>query len=335
MSLTYVESITVGLLQGVTELFPISSLGHSVLLPALLGGAWGRDLDVSADGSPYLSVLVGLHLATAVALVVFFRRDWVRIVGGLFTSLRYRSVETPDEKLAWLLVVATIPVGVAGLLLDHLFRAVLGKPVPAAMFLTANGLVLYLAERMRRGGGRHRGGIGAAEPAARRTRDVAYASATSDLGATVPDILGDRPSAEAGVPTGTTSDQRLARLSFAQATWIGAAQILALLPGISRSGVTMGAGLLRGLTHEDAARFSFLLATPVIAAAALLKLPGLLGPAGAGIRGPLLAGSLAAFTAGYLSVRFLIKYFETRTLTPFALYCTLAGLGSLAYFTLT
>lgn len=332
MSLTYVESIAVGLLQGVTELFPISSLGHSVLLPALLGGAWARDLNVSAEGSPYLSVLVGLHLATAVALLIFYYRDWLRIVGGLFTSIRYRSVETADERLAWLLVIATIPVGVAGVLLDHVFRTMLGKPIPAAVFLTANGLVLYLAERMRRGGGRHRGGFGTAEPVAEHTRHVAYAATTPGLNPTVPDILGDQPPTEATV---ATSDQRLARLGFAQATWIGAAQILALLPGISRSGVTMGAGLLRGLTHEDAARFSFLLATPVIAGAALLKVPTLLEPANAGIRGPVLAGSLAAFAAAYLSIRFVTKYFETRTLTPFAIYCSLAGLGSLAYFALT
>lgn len=160
-ALSYGEAVGVGLLQGVTELFPVSSLGHSILLPALLGGHWARDLNVTAENSPYLSVLVGLHLATAVALVVYFRRDWARVIGGLISSLRTRRVDTPEQKLAWLLVVGTLPVGVAGLALDHFLRTVLGRPIPVALFLTLNGLVLYTTERLRRGGtGRHR-----AEPA--------------------------------------------------------------------------------------------------------------------------------------------------------------------------
>ncbi|BAJ30843.1 MULTISPECIES: undecaprenyl-diphosphate phosphatase [Kitasatospora] len=287
---TYPESVGIGLLQGVTELFPVSSLGHSILIPALIGGRTGRDLDVTADGSPYLAVLVGLHLATALALVVYFRRDWVRIVRGLAGSVARREIATPEQKLGWLLVVSTLPVGAAGLALDHLLRDALGKPTPAAVFLTLNGLVLYGAERLRRGG-----------PGRRRAAD--------------------HPAAD--------SDRRLARLTFRQGAWIGSAQILALLPGVSRSGTTMSAGILRGLHHEDAARFSFLLATPVILAASALKLPELLSPANTAVRGPLLAGSLAAFAAGYVSVRFLTRYFETRSLTPFAVYCALAGLGSL------
>ncbi|MFI6684125.1 undecaprenyl-diphosphate phosphatase [Streptomyces sp. NPDC050485] len=302
--LTYPEAIGVGLLQGVTELFPVSSLGHSILLPALLGGHWKRDLDVSADGSPYLNVLIGLHLATALALVVYFRKDWVRVVRGLVSSIRERRIVTVDQKLAWLLIVATIPVGIAGLALDHLFRSTLGKPVPTAVFLALNGIVLYFTEQLRRGGtGRRRAGA-----------SVAPGDEHLD-----PDEL---------------SDRRLTQLTYRQAVWIGAAQILALCPGISRSGSTISAGIFRGLSHEDSARFAFLLATPVIAAAALLKVPSLLGPAGDGIRGQLLAGSVASFVAGYVAVRFLTKYFETRTLTPFAIYCTLAGLGSLAWLTL-
>lgn len=299
--LTYPEAIGVGLLQGVTELFPVSSLGHSILVPALLGGHWKQDLDVSAENSPYLNVLIGLHLATALALIVYFRRDWVRVTRGLFTSLRDRRIQTVDQRLAWMLIIATIPVGIAGVALDHVFRTTLGKPVPAAIFLTLNGLVLYVTDRLRRGGtGRRRAG-----------QAVAPGEAHLD-----PDEL---------------SDRRITRLTFGQAIKIGAAEILALLPGISRSGVTISAGIFRGLSHEDAARFSFMLATPVIAAAAMLKVPTLLGSAGAGIRGPLAAGSVAAFVAGYVAVRFLTKYFETRTLTPFAIYCTVAGLGSLAY----
>ncbi len=289
MSLTYLEAIVVGAFQGVTELFPVSSLGHSVLIPALVGGQWAKDLDVSAPESPYLAFIVGLHVATALALLLFFWRDWVRIIGGFFTSIRYRRVKTPAERLAWLIILATIPVGIAGLALEHLFRTTLGKPIPAASFLIANGVVLYLGERLRR------------------------RAAAADVG---------------------SPDERLARLPMGRGVLIGSAQILALLPGISRSGVTMVAGLLRGLSHEDAARFSFLLATPVILAAGALKIPDLTGPLGAGIHGPILAGSIASFVSAYLAVRFLIRYFHTRTLTPFAIYCGLAGLGSLLWLTL-
>ncbi|GAA1240968.1 undecaprenyl-diphosphate phosphatase [Kitasatospora nipponensis] len=300
MSLTYPESIGVGLLQGVTELFPVSSLGHSILLPALLGGSIKRDLDMTADQSPYLTVLVGLHLATALALVVYFRKDWVRVIRGLFTSIRERRIETTDQKLAWLLIFGTIPVGVAGLVAEHALRSALGKPLPAAIFLALNGFVLLGADRLRRGGGGRRRAGGQVEHTP-------------------------------GVDPDIESDRRLAKLTFRQGTWIGAAQILALLPGISRSGVTMSTGVLRGLNHEDAARFSFLLATPVILAASALKLPELLKPENAGIRGPLVAGSIAAFAAGYVSVKFLTKYFESRSLTPFAIYCMVAGIGSAIY----
>ncbi|MER6799072.1 undecaprenyl-diphosphate phosphatase, partial [Amycolatopsis mediterranei] len=148
--LDYFEAIVVGAFQGVTELFPVSSLGHSVLIPAVVGGQWAKDLDVSAPESPYLAFIVGLHVATAAALLLFFRRDWVRIIGGFFSSIRHRRVDTPAERLAWLIVLATIPVGVTGLLLEHLFRTTLGKPIPAAAFLIANGVVLYGGELLRR-----------------------------------------------------------------------------------------------------------------------------------------------------------------------------------------
>ncbi|WP_236791840.1 undecaprenyl-diphosphate phosphatase [Amycolatopsis sp. GM8] len=304
MSLTYFEAIVVGAFQGVTELFPVSSLGHSVLIPAVVGGRWAHDLDVSAPESPYLAFIVGLHVATAAALLVFFWRDWVRIIGGFFTSIRYRRVRTPAERLAWLIILATIPVGISGLLLEHLFRSVLGKPIPAASFLIANGLVLYLGERLRR--------KSPATPA-----DAPGAARTDTAGTTL-----------------AAADVRLSRLSFGRGVLIGSAQILALLPGISRSGITMVAGLTRGLTHEDAARFSFLLATPVILAAGALKIPDLTGPLGAGIHGQILAGSVASFVSAYLAVRFLTRYFHTRTLTPFAIYCGVAGAGALLWLTL-
>jgi undecaprenyl-diphosphatase len=306
--LTYPEAIVVGLLQGVTELFPVSSLGHSVILPALIGGSWARDLSVSAPESPYLAFVVGLHVATAVALLIVFRRDWLRIVTGVVTSIRHRRVQTPDERLAWMIVLATIPVGLTGLLLEHTFRTVLGKPVPAAIFLMVNGLILYGAERLRRR---------APKPAVVAAADGVYRSSVA---------VGD--DAESG-------DRRIVAGSFGRAVTIGSAQILALLPGISRSGATMAAGLLRGLSHEDAARFSFLLATPVILAAGVLKLPDLAGPLGAGIHGQILAGSLASGIAAYLAVRFLTRWFETRTLTPFAVYSVLAGAASLLWLLLT
>lgn len=292
-SLSYLEAVVVGLFQGVTELFPVSSLGHSVLVPALIGGRWAADLSVSAPESPYLAFVVGLHVATAAALLLFFWRDWVQIVTGFCTSLRYRRIETTGERLAWLMVVGTVPVGVCGLALEHTFRTTLGKPLPAAVFLVLNGAVLYGGERLRR---RHDDG-----------------TATAVDGAGV--------------------DDRLARIPLSRGALIGAAQTLALLPGISRSGVTMTAGLLRGLTHEEAARFSFLLATPVILAAGVLKVPDLFGPLGSGIGGQVLAGSVASFVSAYLAVRFLTTYFHSRTLTPFAVYCVVAGVGSALWLT--
>jgi undecaprenyl-diphosphatase len=311
--LTYLEAIVVGAFQGVTELFPVSSLGHSVLIPALVGGSWARDLSVSAQESPYLAFIVGLHVATAAALLVFFWRDWVRIIGGLVTSIRYRRLRTPAERLAWLIIVATIPVGLSGLLLEKLFRTTLGRPIPAAAFLIANGVVLFVGERLRR-----------------------RAQAAEDPEATVVlpggAVTADGPGA--AQDAGLAADARLARLSIGRGTLIGSAQILALLPGVSRSGITMVAGLLRGLSHEDAARFSFLLATPVILAAGVLKVPDLFGPLGAGIGGQVLAGSVASFASAYLAVRYLTKYFHTRTLTPFAIYCVAAGVASLLWLTL-
>src|SRR5581483_3645908 len=222
--LTYLEAAVVGLIQGVSELFPVSSLGHNVLIPALIGGQWAADLDVAKPESPYLAFIVGLHVATAVALLVFFWRDWVRILGGLYTSVRHRRIQEPGERLAWMIVIGTIPVGITGLLLEHTFRTVLGKPVPAAIFLTVNGLVLYAAELLRRR---------AALP---------------------------MPDADASVDA--SADDRIAARPVWETTLIATAQVFALLPGISRSGITMAAGLWRGLSHEDSARFSFLLATP-------------------------------------------------------------------------
>ncbi|MCU1426669.1 MAG: Undecaprenyl-diphosphatase 2 [Actinomycetia bacterium] len=284
--MSYLQAIVIGLLQGVTELFPVSSLGHSVLIPELLGWT-GLVKSQSAAESPYLAFVVGLHVATAIALVIYFRQDWNRIIRGLLRSARTRSIETADERLGWLLVVGTIPVGITGLALEHTLRTIFAKPLAAAIFLMVNGLILLTGERVRRAS-KHR-----------------------------------VSSPEGAAPA--SADRRLATLEFKEAGVIGLAQTLALFAGISRSGVTMVAGLIRGLDHEDAARFSFLLATPIILAAGVYKLPDLFGPLGNGIRGQVLVGSVVSGLAAYVSVRFLLRYFETRTLTPFAIYSLVFG----------
>ncbi|RJQ80750.1 undecaprenyl-diphosphate phosphatase [Pseudonocardiaceae bacterium YIM PH 21723] len=307
----YLEAIVVGALQGVSELFPVSSLGHSILLPALAGGRWAHDLDMTAPGSPYLAMLVAMHVATAIALTAFYRRDWAGVITGLISSIRERRIRTPYQRLAWLLIAGTVPVGVAGLALDRLLRDYLGKPIPVALFLTLNGILLYTVERLQQ-----------------RVPEI-----DPDATAVLPRLRpGDPTTPMAAVLTDTETDSRLASLTVKDALVIGAAQILALFPGISRSGATIGAGLLKGLRHEDAARFAFLLATPVIAAAGVLKMPELFQPQVQGSLGPALVGSLVAGIASWIAVRFLTSYFHHRTMTPFALYCVLAGVGSLTVF---
>ena len=163
--LTYLEAVVTGLVQGVTELFPISSLGHNVLLPALIGGSWASTLNVSAKGSPYLAFIVGLHVATAVGMIAYFWRDWLRIVRGFLSSLRRRSVTTPDQRLAWMIILGTIPVGIVGVALQKVFTNVFAKPELAAAFLAVNGLILLLSERMRRARDLPRGAATVAVPA--------------------------------------------------------------------------------------------------------------------------------------------------------------------------
>jgi undecaprenyl-diphosphatase len=325
--MTYPEAMVVGLIQGVTELFPVSSLGHNVLIPALIGGSWAQDLSVSAPESPYLAFIVGLHVATAAALIVYFWRDWVRLVGGFLSSLRERRIATADQRLAWMIILATIPVGIAGLVLEHAFRVYFSKPIPTAIFLALNGVILLGGERTVR----------------RRAQSVAVPTAVPTAVSARPDgpqaVPGDGPPAEPAEPArdrevapAIAADRRLSVMGFGRALLIGTSQIAALLPGISRDGVVTVTGMLRGVSREDAVRFSFLLSTPVILAAGVLKVPDLTGPLGNGIRGQVLVGSLLAFAGAYLSVRFLTRYFaKDRPLTPFGIYCLLAGLGSLAY----
>jgi len=289
--LTYFRAVVIGLLQGVTELFPISSLGHSVLIPALLG--WDSLVTAQHSGdSPYLAFLVAVHVGTAIALIVYFRKEWVKIVGGLLSSARERRYTSPDARLGVLLIIATIPAALVGLVFEHALRDVFARPEAAAFFLTLNGVILLVGERLRR----------------RVAADVGY--------------RGD----------GFTGGRSIDSLSYWEALFIGCTQIGALFAGISRSGITMVGGLFRGLDHEDAARFAFLLATPIILGAGLYKLPQLAGHLGDGIRGQALVGAIVAGVAAYVSARFLVRYFQTRTLTPFGIYCIAFGIFCMLYF---
>ena len=340
--LTYLEAGVVGLIQGVTELFPVSSLGHNVLIPALIGGSWASDLNVARPESPYLAFIVGMHVATAIALLIYFWRDWIRIIGGFFTSLGHWQgwhprVATRDERLAWMIILATIPVGLVGLVAEHTFRVLFGKPILAGVFLIVNGLILYCGEKFR-----SRASVRADQEIAAQRADALAASPPEAVPVRVVDdqraahhaaarSAGHQAVRQDEISRALASDERLASAGFAEAAIIGSSQILALLAGISRDGVTMVTGMARGLSREDAARFAFLLATPVILAAGVLKVPDLMGPLGRGIHGQILFGSVLSGLGAYLSVRFLVRYFQTRTLYPFAVYCFVFGLLSVIY----
>jgi undecaprenyl-diphosphatase len=278
--ISYLQALILGLTQGIAEPFPISSLGHGVIIPGLFG--W----NIHQNDDYFLAFLVATHCATAIVLFFYFLSDWMRIFRGLGRSVRARGIVPGDDdaRLGWLLVIGTIPAGIVGLALQHPLRSLFASPETASLFLVLNGILLLAFERLRR-----------------RTPEAG-------------DGEGD-------------SDPRIARrMSLRQAAAIGTAQAAALIPGISRSGVTMGGGLMVGLSNEDAAKFGFLLATPVIAAAGLLKLPELFGPAGDGVRGPALVGALAAAFTTFLAVRFLLRFFQSNRLTPFGIYCLVAGI---------
>jgi undecaprenyl-diphosphatase len=284
--ISYLQAIILGALQGISEPFPISSLGHAVLLPKLLG--W----NIHQNDNYFLSFLVATHCATALVLFLFFFEDWKRIWFGFVRSVKGQATPRDlDARLAWVIIIGTIPAGILGVALEHKLRSLFASPTSAAIFLTINGVLLLAVERFRRRPPRPHDGEG-------------------------------------------DGDQRIAKMGFRQALGIGAAQALALIPGISRSGVTMGGGLLTGLSNEDAARYAFLLATPVIAAAGVLKLPELFGSAGDGVRGQALVGAIAAAITTWAAVKFLLNYFETSRLTPFGYYCIGAGLFCLVVFAL-
>jgi undecaprenyl-diphosphatase len=271
---TFFQALVLALLQGVSELFPVSSLGHTILVPAVLG--WHN---VDRSSASFLAFVVVLHLGTALALIVFYRAQWYAIVRALIASVvRGRLSDDRDERIGWRLVVATIPVGILGFIFEVPVRRLFGSPAPAAFFLILNGLVMFAGEALRR---HQRQTAGRTEP--------------------------------------------IERLSYAGSLSVGAAQALALLPGISRSGISMVAGLLCDLDHEDAARFSFLLATPVILAAALLEIPKLFVPEAHVVLVQAVVGGIAAGVAAYLSVAFLTRYFRSNDLRPFGWYCIVVG----------
>jgi len=278
--ITYGQAIILGLLQGVAELFPISSLGQSVVAPRVFG--W----NIHQNDNYFIAFLVATHLATAIVLLGFFWEDWVRILTGMWRSLQEREISAanPDGKLGWLIVVGTIPAGILGLLLQDKLQSVFASARSAAFFLILNGIMLFGAEMLRR---------------------------------RAPEL----PETE------EDGDHRIAHTAgWRHAVGVGASQAIALIPGFSRSGASMGGGLLVGFSNEDAARFAFLLATPIIGAAAILKIPVLLGPDGDGVRGPALVASLCSAATAYVSIRFLMRYFETNRLTPFAVFCFVEGI---------
>jgi undecaprenyl pyrophosphate phosphatase UppP len=507
--LTYLEAVVTGLVQGVTELFPVSSLGHNVLLPAVIGKITGNDwatvLSVSAPNSPYLAFIVGLHVATAIAMIAFFWRDWLRIVRGFFSSIAQRRIETADQRLAWMIILGTIPVGIVGLVLQKEVTKVFATPKLAAAFLAINGVILLVSERMRRNkagasggspavaaageageaafderrgapgqarpgaggpgygspgygapdvdgpGGRRAGGRATGGPPTggpptggpppgypqgyqqqpgqgpdepRYGRDDWEQQQRGERGQYGPGQYeqgryeqgqygrdprdsrqpqqgpgdtgygrgpqhgqdqwsgqGRRPGGDPRDPRGAqeprgardqqqagrhgqggrhgqaghraggpadnggltgngadpavTADRRLSTMGYKRAVIVGAAQILALFPGISRDGIVTVVGMGRGLTRQDAVRFSFLLSAPVILAAGALKVHDLTGPMSKGIHGPVLVGSLLSGIGAYLSIRFLTKYFsEEKSLNPFGIYCIVAGVACLAYLVL-
>jgi undecaprenyl-diphosphatase len=275
---SFAQALALALLQGVSELFPVSSLGHTILVPALLHWHFDR------SSPSFLAFVVVLHLGTALALVVYYRTEWYAIVRALIASIvRGRLSDDRDERIGWRLVVGTIPVGILGIVFEAPVRRLFGSPAPAALFLLVNGLVMFAGEALRRR--QHRANPGSYKP--------------------------------------------IEALSYPASVLIGVAQGLALLPGISRSGISMVAGLLCDLDHESAARFSFLLATPVILAAGLLEIPRLLVPGANVVLVEALCGGILAGAAAYLSVAFLMRYFRSNDLRPFGWYCVI--LGAISY----
>jgi undecaprenyl-diphosphatase len=289
---TTFRSIVLGALQGLSELFPVSSLGHTVLFPKLFG--WNQIVAFqSRTESPWLAFIVMLHVGSAVGLLIYFWRDWIAIIKGFFTTLRMRRIETSTERLAWLIIAASIPTGILGILLEHAARVATAKPEVAAVFLVVNGFILFGAERLRRRS---------------EVRELAG---------------GEAAKADGG--------RSLDSLRYREGAFVGFAQAAGLIAGISRDGMCMAAGLLRGLDNADAAKFGFLLATPIILAAGIFKVGDLTGPNGDGIRGAAFLAAVVAAIVAVFTVHFLTRYFRKGNLNPFAAYCVLFGAAMVVY----
>jgi undecaprenyl-diphosphatase len=294
-ALSYFQAVVLGFLQGLTELFPVSSLGHTVLFPTLFG--WNSLVKAQSQSESFwLAFVVMLHVGSALGLLFYYWREWIQIIRAFFRTLARRRIETSTERLAWLIIVASIPAGIIGLALEHQLRTLTAKPELAAIFLMVNGCLLLGFERFRRRA---------------EVRELAVREGAKPDGA-----------------------RELDTLEYREALVIGAAQSTALVAGISRDGVTMGAGLARGLDHSDSARFAFLLATPIILAAGIFKLPDLLGHLGNGIRGQAVVACAVAAVTAVFTVAFLVRWFKTRTLIPFAVYCLVFG-GAMVIYTQT
>jgi undecaprenyl-diphosphatase len=280
------QAIVLGVVQGATELFPVSSLGHTVLIPTLF--RWGNIVAwQSQPESPWLAFVVMLHVGSAVGLLIYFWRDWIALIKAFFATVGKRRIETPTERLAWLIIIATIPVGILGLLLERVIREALAKPLSAAIFLMVNGCILLYAERYRKRA---------------EVRELARREGLNPEGY-----------------------RDLDTMAFREAAIIGTAQTSALIAGISRDGVVMTSGLARGLDNADAARFGFLLATPPIIAAGLFKLGDLTGPNGNGIRGAAVLAAVCAAVTAVITVHYLTRYFKKGNLRRFGIYCILFG----------
>jgi undecaprenyl-diphosphatase len=275
------QALFMGLLQGASELFPISSLGHAVLVPSLLHWSFKQ-----SDPS-FVPFLVLLHLGTATALLILYRDQWVAIIRGFFTAAVRGQMRTDSERLAMLLLVGTIPAAVLGVFLESRIKELFASPYVAAGFLVVNGLLMLGFEMVRR----------RQEKGASRVEQESHFTDAE-------------------------------RISFRAAALVGACQALAFLPGISRSGVTIGGGLLAGLRHQEAARFSFLLATPVILGAGVLEIPQLF--TGRVPVAEYLVSAVLSGIAAFASARFLLRYFRSGRLDPYGWYCIGAGLVSLA-----
>jgi undecaprenyl-diphosphatase len=290
---TAFRSIILGLLQGISELFPISSLGHTVIFPKLFG--WNQLVAYQSSGSEnaWLAFIVMLHVGSALGLLIYFWRDWIAIIKAFFATLGKRAIVTPTERLAWLIIAASIPTGILGVALEHVARVATAKPEVASIFLVINGFILFAAQRL---------------ATRAEVRSIARREGAKRDGGRVLDTL-----------------------EYREAAGLGLAQSGGLIAGISRDGMVMAAGLARGLDNADAARISFLMATPIILAAGLYKIPDLTGSNGNGIRGyALLAAAVAAITAVF-TVHFLTRFFKRGNLNPFAAYCVVFGLAMVVY----